>query len=120
MNGEAPEVEAADERRELVRRAEEAIAEAQAARRLLASVFERVTDAFVALDRNWRYTYVNARAAQIFGRRPEDLVGKHIWTEFPTGVGQPFYHAYQRAMAEQRPIHLEDYYVPWDRWFENI
>jgi PAS domain-containing protein len=34
-------------------------------------------------------------------------------------VGQPFYHAYLGAMAEQTPVHLEEYYPPWNRWFEN-
>ncbi len=82
-------------------------------------IVARITDGFVALDLNWRYTYVNPRAAQMFGRTPEDLIGQHIWTEFPEGVGQPFYHAYHRAMAEQVPITIEEYYAPWDRWFEN-
>ena len=82
-------------------------------------VFERITDAFVALDKNWRYTYLNAKAGQLFGRRPEDLVGKHIWTEFPEGVGQKFHLAYERAMTDQQPVFLEEYYPPYDRWFEN-
>jgi PAS domain S-box-containing protein len=81
--------------------------------------FERVTDAFVALDKTWHYTQVNARAGELFGRRPGDLLGKHIWTEFPEGVGQPFHLAYERAMAEQQPIRIEEYYAPWERWFEN-
>jgi PAS domain S-box-containing protein len=83
------------------------------------NVLERVSDAFVALDRDWRYTYVNRQAAALFGRRPEDLIGRHIWTEFPEGVGQPFHLAYERAMAEQVSISMESYYEPWDRWFEN-
>lgn len=82
-------------------------------------VIENMSDAFVALDRDWRYTYVNRRAAEMFGRDPEDLVGKHIWTEFPDGVGQPFYDVYMRVMAERSPMTFEDYYPPWDRWFEN-
>ncbi|MGE0454469.1 MAG: PAS domain-containing protein [Vicinamibacteria bacterium] len=84
-----------------------------------ASILERVSDAVVALDRDWRYTYVNARAGEIFGRRPDDLLGKHIWTEFPEGVGQPFQRAYERALAEQVPVQIEEYYTPYDRWFEN-
>ncbi|MEO6666201.1 MAG: PAS domain-containing protein, partial [Nitrospiria bacterium] len=84
-----------------------------------AEIFERITDAFVALDTDWRYTYVNRKAAEIFGRTPEDLIGTHIWTEFPEGVGQPFYHAYHKAMAEQVPVQIEEYYPPFDRWFEN-
>jgi PAS domain S-box-containing protein len=82
-------------------------------------VLERVSDGVVALDRNWRYTYVNSRAASLFGRQPEDLVGRHIWTEFPEGVGQPFQLAYQKAMDDQIFIEMESYYEPWDRWFEN-
>jgi PAS domain S-box-containing protein len=90
--------------------------------RLLAeqgTILECITDGFVALDTNWRYTYVNKQAGELFGREPKDLLGTHIWEEFPDGVGQPFYEAYQRAMAQQTTIFLEDYYQPWDRWFEN-
>lgn len=82
-------------------------------------VFERITDAFVALDEDWTYTFVNSKAGHLLGRSPEDLIGKHIWTEFPEGVGQAFDQAYRKAMAEQKPIHLEGYYPPYDRWFEN-
>lgn len=94
--------------------------QAREARAHLNRVFERVTDAFVALDSNWCYTYVNARAGEMFGRRPEELIGKHIWTVFPEGIGHPFQHAYERAMEEQQRVRFEDYFPPWDRWFENI
>lgn len=100
----------------LVRRYAEAYREKE---RLTANVFERITDAFAALDRDWRYTYVNRKAGEIFNRRPGDLIGKHIWTEFPEGVGQPFHRAYERAMNEQVFVQIEDYYPPYDRWFEN-
>ena len=82
-------------------------------------IFERITDAFVALDKNWNYAYVNSRAAQVFGRKPEDLIGKHIWTEFPDAVGQGFDVTYRKAMADQQPAFLEEYYPPYERWFEN-
>jgi len=82
-------------------------------------VFERVTDAYVALDRDWRYTYANAKACQLFGRAVGELIGRHIWTEFPEGAGQPFHHAYEQAMAEQRPLQIEAFYPPYNRWFEN-
>ena len=67
--------------------------------RPMREILERVSDAFVALDTSWRYTYVNAHAAALFGRNPEDLIGRHLWTEFPEGVGQPFHLAYERAMV---------------------
>ncbi|MFN6568045.1 sensor histidine kinase [Dendronalium sp. ChiSLP03b] len=99
---------------------EEAIRlEQQAAKAKLADILETVTDAFIALDRNWCFIYINQRAGQIFERRPEDLIGKNIWEEFPEAVGQKFYHAYHQAVAEQRIIEIEEYYPPWNRWFEN-
>jgi PAS domain S-box-containing protein len=85
----------------------------------LHAVFDRITDAYVALDRDWRYTYVNARAGQLLLRRPGELVGRHIWTEFPEGADLPFAHAYRRAMATQQPVFLEDYFPALGRWFEN-
>ena len=80
---------------------------------------ERITDAFVALDKNWRYTYVNRKAGQMFDREPSQLIGKHIWTEFPEGVGQKFHLAYEKAMTDQQVIRIEEYYPPFKRWFEN-
>ncbi len=82
-------------------------------------ILERVADAFVALDKNWCYTYVNKKAGEMFGRDPAQLVGKHIWTEFPEGVGQAFHHACEKAMADQQQAYIEEYYPPYDRWFEN-
>ena len=51
------------------RRAEQALRES---RRQIVTILESVTDAFYALDRDWRLTYVNERgvqfASQIAGR----------------------------------------------------
>ncbi|MBI3159711.1 MAG: PAS domain S-box protein [Chloroflexi bacterium] len=92
---------------------------AQALHPEASNILERVSDSFVALDAEWRYTYVNEKAAATFGRTPDQMIGKHIWTEFPEGIGQPFYHAYHKAMETQQPIAIEEYYSPYDRWFEN-
>lgn len=97
----------------------ERTAELEQAQRRITRILESISDAFVSLDADWHYTYVNTKAGELFDHKPEDLIGKHIWTEFPEGVGQPFYHAYHQAMAEQTPIELEAYYPPWERWFEN-
>lgn len=85
----------------------------------MASVLETMTDGFVMLGRDWRYVYMNRRAGELFNRAPELMIGKMIWDEFPEGVGQPFYHAYQRVMHERVALQIEDHYAPWDRWFEN-
>lgn len=94
-------------------------AAAEAAREQVAHILESVSDAFVALDSEWRYIYVNERASQIFSRSRENLIGKHIWTEFPESVNQPVYHAYQKAMRERCNVFIEEHYPSDDRWFEN-
>jgi len=83
-------------------------------------IIEHISDGFVVLDKDWHYIYVNQKAAIMLQRhKPTDLIGKHIWTEYPEGVGQPFQIAYEKAMREQVSLVFEDYYEPWDLWFEN-
>lgn len=82
-------------------------------------VFERISDAFVALDNNWCYTYMNKKAGEIFNRNPEEIIGKHIWTEFPEGIDQLFYKSYHKALKEQIYIQCEEYYPPYNKWFVN-
>jgi PAS domain S-box-containing protein len=82
-------------------------------------VLERVSDAFLALDGGWRYTYVNRRAAELLGRDRESLIGRSAWAEFPEGVGLVFYEALHKAAREQIPVVVEGYFAPWQRWFEN-
>ena len=85
----------------------------------IAGMLESMIDGFVALDKDWRYQYVNQQAGQLLGREPASLMGKNIWEEFPEEVGKPIYHAYQRVMTSQIPEQIEDYHPLWHRWFEN-
>ncbi len=87
--------------------------------RRIVDMLESMSDGFVSLDREWRYLYINRKAAEMLGRASGDLVGKDIWTEFPEGVGQPFHQAYLRAMHEGVSLSLDEYYPLWGRWFEN-
>ncbi len=103
----------------LSRLVEEKASEVIKLKRSAIDTIERVSDAFVSLDNNWRYTYMNKKAGEVFNRNPDEMIGKHIWTEFPEGIGQPFYHAYHQAMREQKYVHLVEYYEPYDLWFEN-
>jgi len=80
--------------------------------------FERVTDAFVAMDNNWQLTQINAHAGEILNRRPESLLGKNIWVELPTAISESLQQTIQRAMAHQKQLTFEDYHAPTERWFE--
>ena len=100
-----------------------AMESAEAALRLshrrLENVLESMSDAVIVLDNDWRYTYVNPKAAEASGRSPEDMIGRHLWTEFPERIEQPSYQAYHRAVAEQIPLQVEEYYPHSGHWFES-
>lgn len=85
----------------------------------IAGLLETMTDGFIALDRDWRYIFVNNRAGEILNRQPAMLIGKSLWDEFPELVEQPLQHAYRRVMQGRQPEQIEAYYAPWERWFEN-
>ncbi|HLE90084.1 MAG TPA: PAS domain-containing protein, partial [Anaerolineales bacterium] len=84
-----------------------------------ADILERISDGFVAFDADMNYTYVNKRGGEMLGRKPEELIGKNYWKEYPEAKGTPFANAYVRALETQTPILFEDYYAPFERWFEN-
>ena len=87
--------------------------------RHLLELLDGMSDAFVSLDRQWCYRFVNRKAGQLFGRDAASLQGRHIWTEFPEGVGQPFHRACERTMNDGVSIQLEENDARYDTWFEN-
>lgn len=97
------------------RRAE---AEARAAADRLRTALDSITDAFFTVDREWRYSYLNREAERHLQRTSEGLLGKVIWEEYPDLADTIFGREYRRATAENRQITIEDYYAPFDRWYE--
>src|SRR5713101_8865056 len=68
--------------------------------RQLDQLLESISDGFIVLDRDWRYRFVNERAAQLARRPREALLGQRIWDEFPELVGSAFEAEAQRAVQE--------------------
>jgi len=84
----------------------------------LAAILESITDAFFALDTEWRFAFLNREAERLLDRQKEDVLGKDVWGEFPEAVGSTFYHEYHRAVAEGQTVEFEEYYPPLGTWFE--
>jgi PAS domain S-box-containing protein len=105
------------ERAELLAREQAALAESEAAREQISKILESITDGFIALDREWRFTYVNHEGARTLGRSPAELVGKNFWEEFPELSSTSFGQLYQQAVASGVPQEMEDYYPPFEAWF---
>lgn len=79
----------------------------QASHQRTSDILECISDAFYAVDEEWRFTYVNRKAEQLWRRRREDLIGKVIWEEFPEAVGSGPYEAPGRAARERLPVRFE-------------
>ncbi|WP_457616773.1 PAS domain S-box protein [Lutibacter sp.] len=86
---------------------------------LLSKTLTSIEDGFVILDENSNYLYVNPKASELLGKEAKYLKGKHIWTEFPEKEGDLFFDKYQEAKQTNKPISFENYFKPWNRWFEN-
>jgi PAS domain S-box-containing protein len=81
-------------------------------------VLERITDGFYALDRDWRFTYINPMAEKILGRPRDELLGKNIWDELGDATENSLYLAYHRAMNEGVNSRAELYDFLLGTWFE--
>ena len=90
-----------------------------ATKNFLSNTLTSIKDGLVILDHESKYIYVNQKAADLLGKSIESLIGKHIWTEFPEKVGDLFYDNYQKAITTGKPLSFENYFKPWNKWFEN-
>ncbi len=97
---------------------EERTASAERAERRVSVILESITDAFFSLDRDWRFTLVNARAESLLGRKSGELLGRIIWEVFPEANESDFSAHYRSAVRTQIPATFEAYYTPLESWFE--
>jgi PAS domain S-box-containing protein len=109
-------------RKELEDQREQLLARERRSREQVTRILESITDAFVAVDREWRFTYVNRRGREVIRALAPaatgELIGRDLWDTLPELRGTGFERVHRRAMAEHRPMHLESYLAAWDRWFE--
>jgi PAS domain S-box-containing protein len=92
---------------------------ADASRAKLASIFDGITDPFTVLDRDLKIVFCNNTAARLIGKTQKELVGHRIWDLIPESRDTPFHRAYEQVLSTGQPMTLEEYYQPWDRWFES-
>ncbi len=94
-------------------------AEAEAAHKQVTDILESITDGFVALDRDWRFTYVNPEAERLTGLPRGQMLGRSYWEVFPDARGTRVEAEFRRAVAEQVPVEFENYHESWGTWFDT-
>lgn len=81
-------------------------------------LLESISEVFYGLDSDWRFIYLNHKAEQLWGRKRDELIGKHIWQEFPQGVNTIAYKEMHRALEEQQTIRFETFSAFLEAWVE--
>lgn len=83
----------------------------------LRGALDRMTDAFVVLDYDGRFTYANARAREQLAFEGEEHLGRRFWEVFPSLSGSELEAEYHHILREQRPRSAE-MLVGADSWYE--
>jgi PAS domain S-box-containing protein len=80
------------------------------------TILSSITDAFFALDENWKLTYLNKQAEELFNKNKAELIGKNFWDEYPEMNISHFYKKYLKALEEHKQIEFEYYYPESKKW----
>jgi len=97
------------------KQAEKALSES---RQQMVNILESITDGFLALDRQWRFRFLNSQGEKILSRSQSELMGQNIWEMFPETVGSTLERQLQRAVASQVTVEFAEYYPAFKVWLE--
>ena len=86
--------------------------------RNMTGILENTTDGFLALDADWKFIYVNPKAASLLDCSRDELLGEGFWTRFPKVCGSLFEGDYRKRMAEGNAVEFEANDVTGNRRFE--
>jgi PAS domain S-box-containing protein len=86
----------------------------------LSEIFGRISDAFFALDGEFRVTHLNARAEELLQRSEDELLGEVLWDVYPEMQERDeMWDSLHTAMDTQTPQSQEVCYEQSDKWFES-
>jgi PAS domain S-box-containing protein len=85
----------------------------------LSRLLEAMKSAFVSLDGEWRFTYLNAEAERVLRVPRDEALGIDVWELFPLAVGSAFEQRFRAAVDSGLEQVFEAYYpAPLEAWFE--
>ncbi|WP_226482853.1 PAS domain-containing sensor histidine kinase [Natrinema amylolyticum] len=84
----------------------------------LSQILDRISDAFYALDDEWRFTHLNEQAAEIMDQSRDAVLGRELWEVFPDATEGVHWEEFQTAMETQEPVSFDVYSDTLEAWFE--
>ena len=83
-----------------------------------ATLLERILDAFVSVDSQWRFTYVNHHAEALLGKTREELLGRKVWEVFPIPADSVLYRNAHEALEKQTGLVFQQFHPLLNKWFD--
>ncbi len=84
----------------------------------LANIVSSISDPLIALDEDWRITYLNNLAARALDGRREGLLGCIVWDCLPASAHHQYYHEFSTAMSRRVPRSFEMENEAKGQWYE--
>jgi PAS domain S-box len=81
-------------------------------------ILESITDAFYAVDADWRLTYLNHRAEKWWHCNREELLGTVLWDMIPEPEKTVGWQMQHQAMLERIPVYWETFSSNLKVWVE--
>ncbi|MFA1611754.1 hybrid sensor histidine kinase/response regulator [Halobellus rubicundus] len=81
-------------------------------------IIDRVTDAIVEVDADWRFRLVNDQAEELYGMEADDLLGEDFWTVFSEAIDTRFEDVFRTVMETRESDSLVEYFPGLDGWFD--
>ena len=84
----------------------------------LTTTLASITEAFVTLDRQCCFTYLNEESERLLQRTTAELLGQEIWHEFGTTLEKRLREELGLALQTNRRIELEAFFPTLGTWLE--
>lgn len=81
-------------------------------------ILESISDAFYAVDKDWKFTYFNKEAENLLLKKADDVLGKNIWELFPASADTAIREIYQRVAQSKKKESFEYHYPEDGKWYE--
>ncbi|UZD22965.1 PAS domain-containing protein [Algoriphagus halophytocola] len=81
-------------------------------------ILESISDAFYAVDKDWKFTYFNKEAEHLLLKKADEVLGENIWELFPASAQTSIRKVYQRVARTKKAESFEYHYPGDGKWYE--
>lgn len=82
------------------------------------SILESITDGFVVISREGRFTYLNKRAEELLQTDRHRLLGSDVWALFEQQLAEDALEEIREVARRRQPTEMEVFYASRDLWLE--